>query len=78
MLNYKIARRSIITHSKRVFSTENEVIVKDIMKPIEKVETNYRDDAFFKEDELVSQVKMNDEEITYWRRIKNKKPVSYI
>lgn len=55
MLNYKIARRSIITHSRRVFSTtESEVVVKDTMKPIERVELNYRNDVFFKEDELVS------------------------
>ena len=36
---------------------------------------DYRKDSFFKEDELISTIKMPDNEKTNWRRIKNKSPV---
>ena len=35
-------------------------------------EANIKNDPFFKEDELISSIKMNDHEKTNWRRIKAK------
>ena len=36
---------------------------------------DYKKDKLFQEDELIRKIKIEDEEETKWRRVKNRKPV---
>ena len=52
---------------------EHRIVSRD--KALEKDLWVEPSDSFFKDDEVIRQIKLNEEEKTNWRRVKNPKPV---
>lgn len=64
---------------KRGFALNNGTGYEKQIVRVDKVEDPFfrRDDAFFKDDEIISNIKIDDEAVTNWRKITPAQRVSF-